>query len=146
MIAPQGWHWFALGAILVTLEVLLGANFFFLWPGIIAFLLGILLFFIPISIEWQLLFFAIGVGALLLVWPKLRHKFTPKGNALFLNQRARQYIGREFTLEEPIVNGVGKVRVDDSTWKVEGNDMPAQTKIKVVDVDGVILKVKKLQQ
>jgi hypothetical protein len=33
-----------------------------------------------------------------------------------LNRRGEQYVGRTFTLEEPIVNGHGKIRVDDSTW------------------------------
>ena len=58
-----------------------------------------------------------------------------------LNRRGQQYVGRTFTLDEPIVNGLGKIHVDDSTWKIEGNDCPAGTKVKVTGVDGVILKV-----
>ncbi|MCG8379509.1 MAG: NfeD family protein, partial [Proteobacteria bacterium] len=57
------------------------------------------------------------------------------------NRRGEQYVGRIFTLEEPIVNGVGKVKVDDSTWKVMGVDMPAGTKVRVLSVDGTILNV-----
>jgi len=53
-----------------------------------------------------------------------------------LNRRGEQYVGRVFTLDEPIVNGVGKVKVDDSTWKVSGEDMSAGTKVRVADVDG----------
>ena len=59
-----------------------------------------------------------------------------------LNRRGEQYIGRHFTLEEPIVNGLGKIRVDDSTWKIEGPDaLPAGCKVKVTDVEGTVLKV-----
>ena len=58
-----------------------------------------------------------------------------------LNRRGEQYIGRTFTLDEPIVNGLGKIRVDDSTWKIEGGDCAAGTRITVVGVDGVVLKV-----
>ena len=52
-----------------------------------------------------------------------------------------QYIGRVFTLEEAIINGRGKVRVDDTLWRVEGADLPLGHKVKVVSVDGVVFKV-----
>ena len=60
-----------------------------------------------------------------------------------LNRRGHHYLGRTFTLDEPIVEGRGKIRVDDSTWRIEGEDMAVGTRIKVVAVDGVILKVEK---
>jgi membrane protein implicated in regulation of membrane protease activity len=46
-----------------------------------------------------------------------------------------------FTLEEPIVNGRGKIHVDDSTWRVEGEDCPKGARVRVTDAEGVILKV-----
>ncbi|MDF1530326.1 MAG: NfeD family protein, partial [Sedimenticola sp.] len=58
-----------------------------------------------------------------------------------LNRRGEQYIGRIFTLSEPMVNGQGKIKVDDSIWKISGADCPAGARVKVVDVDGVVLKV-----
>jgi len=48
-----------------------------------------------------------------------------------------------FTLEEPIVNRHGKIRVDDSTWKIEGDDCRPGTNVRVVGVDGVVLKVER---
>ena len=45
-----------------------------------------------------------------------------------------------FTIEEPIVNGMGKIKVDDSTWRVNGSDQPAGTTVKVVSVDGSTLQ------
>ena len=58
-----------------------------------------------------------------------------------LNQRAAQYVGRVFTLAEPIVNGRGKIRVDDSTWRVEGDDCPVGARVRVTDAEGVVLRV-----
>ena len=50
--------------------------------------------------------------------------------------RDSQYVGRVFTLEAPVVNGYGKIRVDDSTWKVAVNqDCPAGAKLRIVDAD-----------
>ena len=58
-----------------------------------------------------------------------------------LNRRGHQYVGRVFTLDAPIVNGVGKIRVDDSTWKVVGPDVPAGVRVRVSGVDGTVLQV-----
>ncbi|MFT5397200.1 MAG: hypothetical protein ACI85N_002418, partial [Gammaproteobacteria bacterium] len=58
-----------------------------------------------------------------------------------LNRRGEQYVGRSFTLEEAIVNGVGKIKVDDSTWKVKGSDMPVGMKVRVMSVDGTVFNV-----
>jgi membrane protein implicated in regulation of membrane protease activity len=58
-----------------------------------------------------------------------------------LNRRGQQYTGRIFTLDHPIVNGVGKIDVDDSTWRVKGPDLEAGTRVRVVGVDGVVFVV-----
>ena len=58
-----------------------------------------------------------------------------------LNRRGEQMIGRTAVLSEPIQNGRGKAKIDDSVWRVEGSDLPAGTQIKVTGVDGAILKV-----
>ena len=44
------------------------------------------------------------------------------------------------------MNGVGKVVVDDSTWRVKGPDLPAGTHVRVVGVDGVVFVVESSEQ
>jgi len=58
-----------------------------------------------------------------------------------LNKRGHQYIGWIFTLDQPIVNGTGKLRVDDTIWKITGPDRIEGTRMQVTDVDGVVLLV-----
>ena len=58
-----------------------------------------------------------------------------------LNRRGEQYVGRVFTLSEPIENGTGKLIIDDTMWKVSGSDLPAGTKVRVTGVQGAILEV-----
>jgi len=58
-----------------------------------------------------------------------------------LNRRGEQYVGRVFTLQEPIVNGQGKIKVDDSTWKIQGPECETGRNVKVTGVDGVVLIV-----
>ena len=50
-------------------------------------------------------------------------------------------MGRIITLKEPIQDGHGKVKIDDSTWKIEGPDCAIGTKIKIVSVNNVVFKV-----
>jgi membrane protein implicated in regulation of membrane protease activity len=65
----------------------------------------------------------------------------PQTDEPTLNRRGEQYVGRVFTLEEAIVNGVGKIKVDDSIWKVMGEDMDDGGKVKVIGIDGTVFKV-----
>lgn len=135
------WHWWILAGMLLILE-LTSPVFFFLWLGFSAAAVGFLLLVFPqIPIEAQLVLFGILSVVAVLAWRKYREVRPPVSDQPLLNQRGQQYTGRVFTLEEPIVNGVGKVIVDDSTWRVKGPDLPAGTRVRVVGVDGVVFIV-----
>jgi len=139
------WHWLAFALILGILDVILGVNFLFVWCGLAAATVGVLLLFIP-KLGWELQFIIFGMGVLasLVGWRQVNKRAAKVSDQPQLNRRASQYIGRIFTLDVPIVNGRGKVRVDDTQWVVEGVDMEVGTTVKVVGVDGVILKVEKV--
>lgn len=137
------WHWLALAVILGILEVALGANFMLLACALAALGTGIVSWIIPMSIEFQCLLFGVGIIFSVIIARNYFRKREITSQSPYLNQRAHQYINRHFTLEEPIINGRGRVRVDDTIWCVEGEDLPAGTRIQVVDVDGTILKIKK---
>ena len=135
------WHWFIFAVGLLILE-LFAPGAFFLWMGIAAAIVGALLWLIPgMGWELQLMIFAVLSVVTIIWWRKRMDKNPVVSDQPNLNRRGQQYVGRTFTLDEPIVNGLGKIHVDDSTWKIEGNDCPAGTKITVTGVDGVILKV-----
>ena len=137
------WHWWILAGVLLILE-LTSPVFFFLWLGIAAAAVGLLLLVIPsLTIEMQLVLFGILSVIAVVAWRKYRESHPHASDQPLLNQRGRQYEGRLFTLEEPIVNGVGKVEVDDSTWRVKGPDLPAGTLVRVTDVEGVVFLVER---
>jgi membrane protein implicated in regulation of membrane protease activity len=58
-----------------------------------------------------------------------------------INLRAGRLVGRTFVLAEPIVEGRGRVNVDDSVWQVHGPDAPAGARVVVTGVDGAVLLV-----
>ena len=59
----------------------------------------------------------------------------------FLNRRADAFVGQIFTLEKPIVDGAGTVRIDDTVWRVAGPDAPAGSRVRIVQADGANLTV-----
>ena len=146
LLEPVYWNWWLLGILLIIVEILVPGTFF-LWIGIAALCVGLLVFLFP-ALIWQLqwlLFALLTVGSVGFWWLYLRRRRTASDEPL-LNRRGHQYVGRVFTLATPIVNGQGKIRVDDSTWKVEGEDCPAGTRVRVVGVDGVVLKAERVDR
>ena len=139
------WHWWILGIGLLVLEVF-APGAFFLWMGIGAGLVGFLLLIFPsIAWEYQLMVFVVFSIVSIAVWKTYQRKHPPTSDKPTLNQRGEQYVGRTFTLREAIVDGLGKIKVDDTTWKVRGRDCAAGTHIKVTGVDGTILLVEKAE-
>ena len=137
----NAWHWGIIAAVLIILEMF-APGAFLIWLGIAAAVNSILLVFIPdMSWEAQFVIFAI-VSVVSIVafryWPDKNPEVTDQPA---LNQRGQQYVGRTFTLAEPIVNGQGKIYVDDSTWKIEGDDCDTGIQVRVTGVDGVVLRV-----
>ena len=135
------WHWYILAALLIILEVF-APGAFLLWIGIAAGVVGTALYFVP-GLVWEyhfILFALVSVGSIL-AWRTYRAANPVVSGEPTLNRRGAQYIGRVFTLDSPIVDGVGKIRVDDSSWKIVGADRPAGAKIRVVGIDSTVLKV-----
>lgn len=135
------WHWWILAGVLLILE-LTSPVFFFLWLGFSAAAVGFLLLVFPkIPVEGQLVLFGILSVVAVLAWRRYREVRPPESEQPLLNQRGRQYVGRTFTLQNAIINGVGKVEVDDSTWRVNGPDLGQGARVRVTDVDGVVFIV-----
>ncbi len=135
------WHWWVLAVGLIILEIF-APGAIFMWMGIAAGIVGFILMLFP-ELTWQVQFviFSVLSIASIVVWHSYLKKNPTKTDQPTLNRRGHQYVGRTFTLEEAIVNNVGKIKVDDSIWKVEGDNCDAGSQIKVVDVDGVVLRV-----
>ena len=136
------WFWLGLAIFLGILDIILGTSFFLIWLGLVSLIVGMLVWMIPsIGLAFEFLLFAMGSLASTLLWRRFIQHNPTHTDRPHLNRRSEQYIGRTFTLIEHMENGRGKIRVEDSTWQVEGPDLPAGTKVRVVAAHGVILKV-----
>lgn len=135
------WHWWIFAALLIVLEIF-APGALFMWLAIAAGVTGVAVL-LPLDLNWQsqLLIFAVVAVASSIAgraWVSKRPIETDHPN---LNQRGRIYIGRELTLTEEIINGMGKAQVDDSVWQVSGPQLPIGAKVRVVNADGATLIV-----
>lgn len=135
------WHWFLLAVALIILEALTPVAFF-MWLAVAAAVVGLVLLVFPdLSWQAQLILFAVASVMSLVLGRRYLKRHPIRTDEPTLNKRGHQYIGRVFTLDNPIVNGAGKLRVDDTIWKIGGRDCVGGTRVRVTDVDGVVLLV-----
>jgi inner membrane protein len=137
------WHWLIAGGVLLLIEVL-APSFFFLWMAVAATVVALVMLFVP-ALGWQnqLLIFSVLSVVSIVLFRRYQHASPEQTDQPALNRRGEQYIGRTFTLQEPITNRAGVLRVDDTTWRVSGDDQPAGTRVTVTGADGVILQVRR---
>jgi inner membrane protein len=134
------WAWIIVGAILLALELAVPGAFM-MWLGLAALLVGMLSFAIDWSWQWQGVAFAIFAVASIPLFRRFARNVEPQNERPFLNRRAEEMVGQIYTLDKPIVDGVGTIRVGDTIWRVNGPDRPAGSRVKITRVDGAHLVV-----
>jgi membrane protein implicated in regulation of membrane protease activity len=138
------WNWMVLGFALLAAEILL-PGVFLLWIGIAAIVTGAISLWLW---DWGLWTWQVQVLvflALSLVSAFTGRRVMGSGEAAtdepLLNRRDEQLVGRTGILAEPIAEGVGRIRLGDTIWRVTGPDLPAGTRVRVVSARGGDLAV-----
>ena len=135
------WSWIVLGLVLMGLE-LVAPGAFLLWLGLAAMLTGIVDWIFGLSWQAALLVFALlSVAAVLIGRMATRHRDEEDGGRPALNRRGQSLVGQAFVLDSPIAGGSGRIRIDDSSWRIVGPDAPAGARVRVVRVEGATLVV-----
>ena len=137
----QYWHWWIFAVVLFILEMF-SPGVFFMWIGIAAGITGAVLLAIQ-DIGWEMQFVIFSVASVLSIlaghfWFKRNPISTDKPT---LNERSDDLIGKVYEVEQAISNGEGRIKVGESTWKALGPDCVEGAKVRVISVDGAILKV-----
>lgn len=140
------WTWVAVGLLILGLEILMPSTIL-LWPGLSALVVGFITVILGTEAAiwpWQaqvLVFLLLSV-ALAIIGKRImkNRKYSESDNPI-LNERGAQLIGQTAVLADPITNGMGRVKIGDTTWRVKGNDTKAGSKVKVVDYDAGTLIV-----
>lgn len=142
--AHPAWWWLSLGIALLILEMLSG-TLILLFISVGAFIVALLSWGLNLAGVAQGLVFALTTVAAVMVWRRFRpnpgDKVEQLAGATGLNSRLAGFVGREAVLEEAVRNGKGRIRLDDSYWNVTGDELPAGSRVRIVAVEGMILRV-----
>ncbi|MBC6402037.1 MAG: NfeD family protein [Hyphomonadaceae bacterium] len=138
----DGTKWVILGVVLLILEVITGTTYI-LWPAFSALFVGIVVFFLPLSLQMQFLLFFILSTSLMWIGHKYIRPRMKGGEPSDLNDRARSMVGRRVRAVADFDAGQGRVRVGDTQWRaaMRDGDAKAGDELRVVSVDGTTLMV-----
>ncbi|MEM5495462.1 NfeD family protein [Hoeflea sp. AS16] len=139
------WSWWIVGLVFLGLEILI-PGVFLLWIGLAAIVVGALSFAFWGTALWgwqlQFLIFAVLAIGLALLGRRLSGS-NAESDQPMLNRRVEGLVGRTATLEEPITNGKGRIRLDDTTWIVQGPDLPAGARVRITTAQAGSLTVER---
>ena len=140
------WHWFALGAGLMIVEIFL-PTFYMMWVGIGAIVVGLIVMLSPaLHWSWQLTIFGLMSVTSSLVWNAFyRRGSGGAANALALNQRMVRNVGRRAIVAESFRAGRGSVLLDDTRWQAScegGAELVPGASVEIVGADGSTLRVR----
>jgi len=133
--------WGALALVLFAPEAL-APGAFMLWIGIGAAAVFVLVaVFGDIPLLWQVVAFVLLSVVSIQCYRHWGRGRDRQSDAPLLNRRAEQLVGRVVVIDQDIVAGKGRAKIDDAFWVVAGPDLPAGTRVRVVTVEGMTLQV-----
>ncbi|THV15306.1 NfeD family protein [Rhizobium rhizophilum] len=140
IIAELGpWSWWVLGMLLLAAELVM-PGVFLVWIGLGALLTGVLSLLLWDAGFWswqvQSLVFAASAVVFTLAGRRLFTRLQTDSDQPLLNQRGASLVGRTAVLGEPIREGRGRIRLDDTFWLVSGPDLPGGARVRIVSSNG----------
>jgi len=137
------YHWLALAALLIAIEMIMPTQYL-MWPGVAAAVVGLAGFVLDMPFAGEIALFAVMSAGLVVI----SNRFLPASSgpvAGSLNQRMDQLVGRPAIVLEDFQHGAGPVTIGDTRWSAQaegGGDLKAGTRVTVVSADSTLLTVK----
>lgn len=138
----ENWFWWALALLLLAAEALI-PGVFLLWLGLAAGGTGVVKLLFPSlapATQW-IVFALLSLVSVAAAWQIRRRSSAKATDQPLLNQRSAQLVGRVYPLDTAIVNGRGRMKIGDAYWHVEGPDTEAGSRVRIVGVHDMVLRV-----
>jgi membrane protein implicated in regulation of membrane protease activity len=135
----DNWIWGAAAAVLVVIETLV-PGYFLIFAAAGALAVAAFGFVMPLDTAGQIALFAAVTFLLFGLCFRVYRRLLSGGPKVLVNSPDR-LLGAPGTVEEPIADGRGKIRLGDTVWLARGPDLPAGTPVTVTGVEGTVLKV-----
>ena len=140
------WTWLILAGVLLIVELLV-SGIFFVWLGLAAICVAVIDLLVELSWQMEVAVFAVlSAGLVVFARPWLKRRRLDKTDQPNLNRRMYGYVGKTYYLEEPIVHGRGRLKIDDNLWTIEGPNLPEGARVTVKSVNGLTLAVEKAEE
>lgn len=138
------WFWWIAAGVLLFLEMAV-PGFFMLWLAFAAALTAVADLLFNFGWMGEIVTFALlSLASVLSSWRFVMNQRNLKSDSPHLNQRQNAFVGKTYVLVQPIINGSGKIKVEDALWDVDGPDAELGTRVKVTAVAGLRLVVEKV--
>lgn len=109
------------------------AGYFLSWLGISSIFTAFFTYLLPSSIIIQSALFSVFFLAAFFVTKLIRKNHDTKTSS-FINEYEDKLIGTTVTLQTPIKNGIGHIKINDTLWKVNGPDAEAGLTVEVIEI------------
>ncbi len=134
------WTWGILGLLLIGIE-LFAPGAFMIWLGIAAIATGITVWLFGLGWQAGMLVYALLALVAVVFGRWLNLRIRQADDEVALNRSDRDLVGRVFRLDAPLMEGEGRLRVADSSWRITGPDIEQGAHVRVVRIDGATLVV-----
>lgn len=140
------WSWLLLGFLLLGLELLI-PGVFLVWFGLAALVVGGISIMPFADVGWwpwqaQSIAFVTLSALFAMVGSRLvRGEREEPEVQRDLNDRGAQLRGRTAVLVSPIADGIGRVKLGDTVWRVTGPELPEGAKVRIVGANAETLVV-----
>jgi inner membrane protein len=138
------WFWWIVAGVLLLAEMTM-PGFFMLWLAVAAALTALV--DLALHLSWMgevFTFAALSFLTVIASWRFVMSGRNSKSEAPHLNQKHGGFVGKTYVLNTAIINGSGKIKVEDALWDVDGPDAEVGTRVKVTGVEGLRLVVEKV--
>lgn len=142
---PDYQLWLLAGVLLAVAEALIPGVYLF-WIGAAALFTGLATFLFAPAPALQFGLFALAILLALYGGRRMVGRNPVPSADPLLNDRAARLIGRHVIVSEDIVNGKGRVTVDDGSWTAIGPDLPTGTRVIITAAHGAVLSVELLEE
>ena len=142
---PDYQLWLLAGVLLAVAEALVPGVYLF-WIGAAALVTGLATYVLAPSVGLQFGLFALAILFALYGGRRIIRRSPVTSADPLLNDRTARLIGRHVIVSEAIVNGKGRVTVDDGSWTASGPDLPPGTRVIITAAHGAVLSVEPLEE
>lgn len=137
------WSWLALGLLLAIGEMTI-PGVFLIWLALAAVITGVVSWFVPIGLPFQVMLFAALAMILVFTGRNWLNRNPIEPADPMMNDRGARLVGEIVVVTHAIDSGTGRARHGDSEWLVRGPDAEPGTKMRIAGHDGSVLLVEHL--